>query len=51
MACGALLMLYMVNYFKWSQKDASTHYKIYTSFVYITPIIVGVTSGGPLSRQ
>ncbi len=37
----ALLMLYMVNYFRWSQKDASTHYKIYTSFVYITPIIGG----------
>ena len=37
----ALLMLYMVNYFKWSQKEASTTYKIYTSFVYITPIIGG----------
>src|ERR1700681_2964323 len=37
----ALLMLYMVNYFKWSQKDASTTYKIYTSFVYITPILGG----------
>ena len=37
----ALLMLYMVNYFKWSQKDASTHYKVYTSFVYVTPILGG----------
>jgi amino acid/peptide:H+ symporter len=37
----ALLMLYMLNYFKWSQKEASTTYKIYTSFVYITPIIGG----------
>jgi dipeptide/tripeptide permease len=37
----ALLMLYMVNYFKWTQKDASTIYKIYTSFVYVTPILGG----------
>ena len=38
---AVLLMLYMVNYFRWSQKDASTVYKIYTSFVYVTPIIGG----------
>src|SRR5437588_9037035 len=37
----ALLILYMVNYFKWSQKDASTYYKVYTSFVYVTPILGG----------
>lgn len=37
----ALLLLYMVNYFKWSQKDASTVYKVYTSFVYVTPILGG----------
>ena len=37
----ALLMLYMVNYLKMAQKDASTYYKVYTSFVYITPIIGG----------
>jgi amino acid/peptide:H+ symporter len=37
----ALLMLYMVNYFKWSQKDASTTYKLYTSLVYVTPILGG----------
>ena len=37
----ALLVLYMINYFKWSQKDASTVYKVYTSFVYVTPIIGG----------
>jgi dipeptide/tripeptide permease len=37
----ALLMLYMVNYFRWAQKDASTVYKIYTSFVYVTPILGG----------
>jgi POT family proton-dependent oligopeptide transporter len=37
----ALLILYMVNYFRWSQKDASTIYKVYTSFVYVTPIVGG----------
>jgi POT family proton-dependent oligopeptide transporter len=37
----ALLILYMTNYFRWSQKDASTIYKVYTSFVYVTPIIGG----------
>jgi proton-dependent oligopeptide transporter, POT family len=37
----ALLILYMVNYFKWTQKDASTYYKVYTSFVYVTPILGG----------
>jgi dipeptide/tripeptide permease len=37
----ALLILYMVNYFRWEQKDASTIYKVYTSFVYVTPILGG----------
>src|SRR5262245_15705198 len=37
----ALLILYMVNYFRWDQKDASTVYKVYTSFVYVTPILGG----------
>src|SRR5258707_12115714 len=37
----ALLMLYMINYFKMVQKDASTIYKVYTSLVYVTPIIGG----------
>ncbi len=37
----ALLMLYMLNYFKMYQKDASTIYKVYTSFVYVTPILGG----------
>jgi dipeptide/tripeptide permease len=37
----ALLMLYMLNYLRMSQKDASTVYKVYTSFVYVTPIIGG----------
>jgi dipeptide/tripeptide permease len=36
-----LLMLYMVNHFRWSQKDASEIYKIYVSFVYVTPILGG----------
>ena len=37
----ALLILYMTQYFRWAQKDASTIYKVYTSFVYITPILGG----------
>jgi proton-dependent oligopeptide transporter, POT family len=37
----ALLMLYMVNYFKWTQKDASFYFKWYTSLVYLTPLLGG----------
>jgi POT family proton-dependent oligopeptide transporter len=37
----ALLILYMVNYFKWTQKDASVIYKWYTSLVYLTPLVGG----------
>ena len=37
----ALLILYMVNYFKWTQESASTVYKWYTSLVYLTPILGG----------
>lgn len=37
----ALLLLYMVNYFRWSQSDASSVYKWYTSLVYVTPLIGG----------
>ncbi len=37
----ALLVLYMVNYFKWMQKDASAVYKWYTSLVYLTPLLGG----------
>ena len=37
----ALLMLYMVNYFRWSQSEASSVYKWYTSLVYVTPLIGG----------
>lgn len=37
----ALLMLYMVNYFRMSQKEASFYYKWYTSLVYLTPLLGG----------
>jgi POT family proton-dependent oligopeptide transporter len=37
----ALLILYMVNYFKWSQEESSSVYKWYTSLVYLTPIAGG----------
>jgi POT family proton-dependent oligopeptide transporter len=37
----ALLMLYMLNYFRWSQADSSTIYKWYTSLVYLTPLLGG----------
>jgi POT family proton-dependent oligopeptide transporter len=37
----ALLVLYMVNYFKWTQQDASFYYKWYTALVYVTPIAGG----------
>jgi len=37
----ALLILYMTNYFKMSQKDASSIYKWYTSLVYLTPLLGG----------
>jgi proton-dependent oligopeptide transporter, POT family len=36
-----LLILYMVNYFRWTQSQASEIYKVYTSLVYVTPIIGG----------
>src|SRR5256885_2532916 len=37
----ALLMLYMLNAFRFDQKPASSIYKIYTSLVYVTPILGG----------
>ncbi|MEZ6093313.1 MAG: peptide MFS transporter [Pirellulaceae bacterium] len=37
----ALLVLYMVNFFKWAQEDASKIYKWYTSLVYLTPLLGG----------
>jgi POT family proton-dependent oligopeptide transporter len=36
-----LLVLYMLNYFKMSQQEASMIYKWYTSLVYLTPLIGG----------
>ncbi|MEK6675403.1 MAG: peptide MFS transporter [Planctomycetota bacterium] len=37
----ALLLLYMVDYFKWTQAEASWVYKWYTSLVYLTPLLGG----------
>lgn len=37
----ALLVLFMVNVFKWTQEEASTIYKWYTSLVYLTPLLGG----------
>ncbi len=37
----ALLVLYLVNYLKWSDGDASRLYGTYTSLVYLTPLIGG----------
>lgn len=37
----ALLVLYMVDFFKWTQEDASGIYKWYTSLVYLTPLLGG----------
>ncbi len=37
----ALLILYLVNYFKMAQDDAAYVYKWYTSMVYLTPLIGG----------
>jgi proton-dependent oligopeptide transporter, POT family len=37
----AILILYMVKYYKMAQEDASSIYKWYTSLVYLTPILGG----------
>ena len=37
----ALLILYMVDFFKWSQEEGSKIYKWYTSLVYLTPLLGG----------
>jgi len=37
----ALLVLYLVNYLKWSDGDAARLYGTYTSLVYLTPLIGG----------
>src|SRR6516225_9961070 len=47
----ALLMLYMVNYFRWSQHDSSSIYKWYTSLVYLTPLIGGYLADRVLGNK
>ncbi len=37
----ALLVLYLVNYLKWSDGDAARLYGTYTSLVYLTPLVGG----------
>lgn len=37
----ALLVLYLVNFLKWSDGDAARLYGTYTSLVYLTPLIGG----------
>lgn len=37
----ALLVLYLVNYLKWSDGDASRLYGTYTSLVFLTPLVGG----------
>ena len=37
----ALLVLYLVNYLKWTDGDASRLYGTYTSLVYLTPLVGG----------
>ena len=37
----ALLILYLLNYFRMTQEDAASIYKWYTSLVYLTPLIGG----------
>jgi dipeptide/tripeptide permease len=37
----ALLVLYMLDHFKWTQREASNVYKWYTSLVYLTPLLGG----------
>ncbi len=36
-----LLLLYMLDHFKWTQREASNVYKWYTSLVYLTPLLGG----------
>ncbi|HJT75602.1 MAG TPA: peptide MFS transporter [Gemmataceae bacterium] len=47
----ALLMLYMVEFFRWSQADSSTVYKWYTSLVYLTPLIGGYLADRVLGNK
>jgi POT family proton-dependent oligopeptide transporter len=47
----ALLVLYMVDFFKWSQQDASKIYKWYTSLVYLTPLLGGYMADRVLGNK
>jgi POT family proton-dependent oligopeptide transporter len=47
----ALLMLYMVNYFRWSQEHSSSIYKWYTSLVYLTPLVGGYLADRVLGNK
>jgi POT family proton-dependent oligopeptide transporter len=47
----ALLVLYMLNYFRWAQADASTVYKWYTSLVYLTPLLGGYLADRVLGNK
>jgi len=47
----ALLVLYMVDFFKWNQEDASKIYKWYTSLVYLTPLLGGYVADRVLGNK
>ena len=47
----ALLMLYMVNHFKWTQTESASIYKWYTTLVYVTPIIGGLLADRYLGNR
>src|SRR5271155_4817275 len=47
----ALLILYMTQYFRMSQKDASVINKVYTALVYVTPILGGLLADRLLGNR
>lgn len=47
----ALLMLYMVNHFKWTTSGSASIYKWYTTLVYVTPIIGGLLADRYLGNR
>ena len=47
----ALLVLYMVDFFKMTQEDASVIYKWYTSLVYLTPLLGGYLADRVLGNK
>jgi POT family proton-dependent oligopeptide transporter len=47
----ALLMLVMVNFYRWDQGHASTIYKWYTSLVYLTPLLGGYLADRVLGNK